>query len=766
MMDLRILTASAGTGKTWRLTEELARALAEGRARAGNIVATTFTVQAAAELVERVRARLLQLGRATDTQELLAARIGTVNAICGSLVWEYAFELGISPAVRVLDEAGADAELRRALASVVSEELADELERFSRVFEPERDWRSEIQHIMNAARANAMEAARLDRCARRSCEELDACLGPVATDDLDQVLRSAIDRALAEIARLGDATKTTAKYVERMRLCRRQLEGDGIPLAWSTWASLVKEPVAKASRAAVEPVRAAAACHPSHPRLRRELHRLIELQFQIARDALDVYAARKRERGVIDFIEQEELALQALRMPEVRADLAGEIDVFLVDEFQDTSPLQLAVFLELAALARESIWVGDPKQAIYGFRGADPALMDAAIETLVSDAIDPELVASATRVLGRVEALSISYRSRPQLVEVTNAVFAPAFARQDIPEAHTRVTTGVPDDPALGPPIERWLLEGDNAETRAAAVAAGVSAALGREIRVRGAHDVARPLARRDLAVLCRTNQQCRAVAEALAAISIPAVLARGGLLATLEGRFVCAGLALWIDPRDGLAASELARLTTGAGEGGELVRRAIEEPRGRGALGEPTVAAIIAARSDVGPVEAVEQIIAAGELRAWCAAWGDSEQRLANLDALRAHAAHYAGSTDLASPTGLVRHLEHLVGDPGRWDATRRDAQAVLGDGDAVVVSTWHAAKGLEWPVVVLFGLEGMRAPTSFGVHVISDADTFDVRDPLGGRWIRAWPNPYATTNQGGPCARRSSRPRRMLPS
>ncbi|MFX6035901.1 UvrD-helicase domain-containing protein, partial [Acinetobacter baumannii] len=84
----------------------------------------------------------------------------------------------------------------------------------------------------------------------------------------------------------------------------------------------------------------------------------------------------KRTLGAVDFSDQEVLLLSVLRdTEEVRAALAGELDLVMVDEFQDTSPLQLALFVELAKLAKRSVWVGDPKQAIYGFRGTDARLI-------------------------------------------------------------------------------------------------------------------------------------------------------------------------------------------------------------------------------------------------------------------------------------------------------------------------------------------------------------------------------------------------------
>ena len=188
------------------------------------------------------------------------------------------------------------------------------------------------------------------------------------------------------------------------------------------------------------------------------------------------------------------------------------------------------------------------------------------------------------------------------------------------------------------------------------------------------------------------------------------------------------------------------------------MVARALDAP-GRAAFrDDPTVAAILGARaqlSDLGPVAALDAVIAAADLRRLCASWGNAAQRTANLDALRAHATVYveeaAAGGDAATVVGLLRQLDTLV-DAFGWDKSRADRQALLSGEDAVTVSTWHRAKGLEWPATILFGLEGLREPQAHGAHVMSDRESFDVADPLGGRWIRFWPNPYTNAQQNGP--------------
>ena len=146
---------------------------------------------------------------------------------------------------------------------------------------------------------------------------------------------------------------------------------------WDMWAKLASLDVGIRSRDAIEPVIKAAGSHDKNPKLRKDVVAAIDLVFRLAAQSLEAYQVHKLAHGMLDFADQEVHMLELLMREDIRQRLAGELDLVMVDEFQDTSPIQLAIFLQLAAIAGRSVWVGDQKQAIFGFRGTDPSLTDA-----------------------------------------------------------------------------------------------------------------------------------------------------------------------------------------------------------------------------------------------------------------------------------------------------------------------------------------------------------------------------------------------------
>jgi ATP-dependent exoDNAse (exonuclease V) beta subunit len=732
-----VISASAGSGKTHRLCEEVCRAIQEGRARPEGVVAVTFTNRAAAELRQRVRRRLLEEGMAEEAHRLGAARMGTVHSVCEGLVGEFAFALGLFPELEVLDQEQAGRHLRQALDRALDLERQAALARLSERFgrgSPE-ELLEEVRTVVEQARVNGLGPQDLSRSCQYSLEQCLALLSspplsPQEARSLERRLQRALERFLAGVDRRNDETRTTEGAVEVAgRILGRLRQGR---MRWPDWARLSKLRAARASDHLLEPVRKLAAAHHRHPEFRGDLEQAIRLVFTLAQAALSDYQEYKRQRGAVDFADQERLALELLGRDEVCRTLSQELDLLLVDEFQDTSPIQLAIFLRLAEVCGEAVWVGDQKQAIYGFRGTDPALMDACLEALGREG---------------VESLPLSWRSRPRLVELTSAVFARAFAGHGIEERLVRLKPAQAREPrGLGPVVERWVLEGGNKAQRLQALAAGVAELLQEQgVRVRDQDTGrARSIHPRDLAVLCRTNQTCEELAAALEEAGVPVQIPGPGLMSTLEVLVVQAGLALWVDGRDTLAAAELARLLHYPRRPQKWLEGLLREEGAKELLELKEVRAVReSARRHpaAGPVTALELVMEATGVAARALAWGRAEERLANLEALHAHACAYQeqarGEGAAATPAGLLAYLQDLA-------ACDEDTRGLAPEQDAVVVSTWHSAKGLEWPVTVLYDLDWSRPPSLTGVVVRGREDGFDLEQPLAGRWVRYWPQPY----------------------
>ena len=737
MTNIHIITASAGSGKTYRLSTLLHEKIASREVRPEAVIATTFTKKAAAELQERVRQRLIGEKLTADANRLAAARMGTVNAICSKLVMDFAFEKGLFPETVVLDEAAARRELKRAMSSVITGTISSRLTDLKSRLES-FDWIDAVESLIKFARYNGLDNKTLEESKKESVKGILGLLGkPLSPKrNPEKELETALSDFIQQVDTEEDTTKKTADAVQKATASLNMLR-QGRPLSWVDWLRLNRLGVGKKSEEYVEKLNAVAALHDNHPELRNDLREAVELVFDTAIGTLKAYQEHKRAWGVMDFSDQEVLALALLKEPDVQTHLKGSIDLLLVDEFQDTSPIQLAILLKLASLSKQTVWVGDQKQSIYGFRGTDPALMDACIEDIFKDR-EPE-------TLGK------SWRSRPPLVNITSDIFVRAFAPHGIPEKRVRLKpAGKSDNPKLGPFMEWWELDAKNKEQDASAIADGIRTLLRNtraKVRDPETGEIRRMKAG-DIGILSRTNKGCAKMAEALENINIRAVLPRTGLLSTPEAMTVMAGLRIWVDPGDTLTAAELARIIHYPEKPDQWLKGLLEKPGAEAFGSMPEAAGILeAAREnpDSGVHQALDAVYRITNVRELCLSWGDAPTRLANLDALMAHAMNYidfsAAEGVGCTPAGLIAYLNELA-------ANEEDTQALLAGGDAVTVVTLHRAKGLEWPVTILSQIGKKFEPNPLGVQVMHDQQ-FNMENPLADRWLRYWLFPYHPKNK-----------------
>jgi ATP-dependent helicase/nuclease subunit A len=789
---LTLVGASAGSGKTYRLTQEVTQAIAPGAAAAAaaqptsspaidleGLVAVTYTKRAAGELAERLRRTLVETGAFDRAQRLPLAYLGTVHAVSLRLLQELAIDAGLSPHIDVAP--GSEARLlRQALERALDPELRHRVETLARSLQVRRDnlrgrydWLTPVDDVMTLARNNRIAPDALPSMAERSCAGLLALLGTARADGdaMDRELVAALERTHGLLGEIDDGL---VKTTDARALVREALrEAAAGPLCWSEWVRLSKVCPGKSAKGAVADLVAIASRADAHPRLHDEIREFTRAIYEAARLGLKAYDEEKRRRRVVDYVDMIDRTLALLENETAARELAPRLKLVVVDEFQDTSPLQLALFTRLHGIAGRSTWVGDRKQCIFEFAGADPSLMEAVTAWSAAEG-------------GVSEQLPSNYRSRPELVTACSRLFVAAFARHGYTAEEVEVTARRQPPPALAelPPLGVWALESTREEDDAHAIAGGVARMLATpgetpvEDRATKAVRGVRP---GDIAVLVSTNAAAGQLAQALALRGVRATVARTGLLSTPEGTMVQAALRALVDPRDVLSPAILEALTGFDGKTPEAwlearLWRVAEDRAARAASGEgPSpearpvearaslpapaplseiarrIATIRAALEGASPTEALDRVLSALDVAAIACRWPDPEQRLSNLDALRAMAAAYeercAQDCATASIAGLLGYFDEAAEVVLVRDEEKAFDDQHVGTTDAgVTVLTYHRAKGLEWPVVVLGSLDKKERRTPFDVAPESDRPAFEPRDPLGGRWIRYWPWPYGS--------------------
>lgn len=785
--NLKLISAGAGSGKTYRLTQEMTALLVSKEARPAGIIATTFTKRAAAELKERVRVSLLRKGMTAEANELKNALIGTVHGLGVKLLRRFAFEAGVSPQVDIIADEDHQRLFNLSMAAVISIERIGEIEllceKLGLSIDGEKfNWRKEVLRVVEIIRGNNFDAATIERSKLKSWEELAKILPPVNEKITNESFNSRLKIALTEtVAALEanedvDATKVTATGKNYLKRLRGQLDRRGY-LPWYELCKLANfraKGVGAKSRELVDMVEEIGQLHPTLPAFQNDLRRYQDLIFDSARDAIAEYDRYKKQRGRIDYTDMEVLVLGLLDNAQVQTTLRRELDLLMVDEFQDTSPIQLALFLRLSELAKQSVWVGDPKQSIYGFRGAEPRLMAAVMNA--NGPMDPANIQKN------------SWRSREDIVYACNALFSKAFP--DIPEAAVvldpvRTRTGSDKAPAEsaefaeGSGVMHWHFELDGKgriskgwtmEMTAKAIAELL--ANPPLIRPKGG-DGERHLIANDIAVLCRSNYGCVAMAEALTKQGLPAAIARNGLLQTAEATLLLACLKYLLNPFDDLSVAEIVLFASRTNIA-DIIESRLSHQEKEIALKKQREAAIAAGKafnksakivweedndyisllnelrqttSEHSTSEMLDLLLERLDLRRIIVAWGEGEQRLGNVDELRKLATAYEDNCHrqhrAASLGGYLLYLDGLL-------RAEKDAQAAGERPEAVNVLTYHRSKGLEWPAVVAFDLNQRLRADVWGISVEAEKEEVDLSRPLADRWLRYWVNPYGKQTKG----------------
>ncbi len=758
-MNLKIISAGAGSGKTYSLTQEMTRLLmpnAEGKAevRASGILATTFTNKAAAELKERVRVKLLEEGLTEQADELGNAMIGTVHAIGVQLLKRFAFEAGVSPDVDIIADDDQETIFNQSLATILTEERTQLMEQLSSQLGFKKntafikDWRRDLRTITDYARANNMGMEVLEKSRDYSIQSYFSLLPEVSkrsAQAFKERLSYLLENTIIEVDHTEDSTKAKQTLLSKLKNFNTELRLRD-SLYWYEWLGIAKacDKAPRKCRDAVEDLRAFALEHDAHPDFHQDLKAYIHHTFELAIEALKEYENYKKSRGLIDYTDMEVMILKLLDNKMVVEVLEDELDLLLVDEFQDTNPIQLKIFLRLTKIAKQSIWVGDPKQSIYGFRGAAPELMQAVMEST-----------------SNIQVLGNSWRSREDLVNSTNGLFTEAF--HQIPAERVALEVApdfvkTKEDPQLETAMQHWLIdfmEGNRVPGKGwleKALAKAISEFLKEEyyVRIKGENSV-RPLRPSDIAILCRTNKSCQELATALHTQGIKASISRAGLLETAEACLIHACLKYILNDQDSLSIAEIMLLMEQQSIENIVEHRldylaTLEQKDKYQHWGQdnPHIKALAELRPQMQEMSATEilnLVIERLDIRRIAAGWGNAQQRFDNIDSLRSMALQYEENCNRLHNAATLGGFLLWLNELGR---AGKDEQGAGADEQAIQVLTYHKSKGLEWPVVICYDTGKQLRENVFDVRIISELEELNLEDPLAGRLLCFWVNPY----------------------
>ena len=450
MQNITYISAGAGSGKTTRIIDELVNAIKDGKHRPSEIMMTTFTRAAAQEMQERAKKKLLELDMPDKANEMGAATIGTIHSVCLRFIQKYWYLVGLSPDSQQMDENDFNSYVDQSLFQQVSPQDMLDFEEWRKALDWKKKdgdstkpymafWREWLRTMVNKVRYYHIND--LVQSRKKSKEEIEAVFARYAfsQDEYNQCkeeLEATLRNKTNKDGTLKNAARDRIEYLNSYdpKTCNGKVEIEvlkGVEDEFQAWEL-------SASKVVFSDDRKTATIN------------IVEKLFNILIEWREEYQHYKQTNKMLDFNDMEVYFSQLLEKDEVKAEI-GNYKLVLVDEFQDCNPMQIDIFKRISDLVPRSIWVGDPKQAIYGFRGTDTAL----VKEVSDQIVDGENGCQRA-------SLDTNYRSRKELVTYVNGVFLPIFRNSPftLPDGEIELKAGRPYAIEFSPqPLHSWTVK-------------------------------------------------------------------------------------------------------------------------------------------------------------------------------------------------------------------------------------------------------------------------------------------------------------------
>lgn len=682
MKNVTYINASAGSGKTYTLTHKLAELIKSGLVRPEQVIMTTFTVKAANEMKEEAKKVLYENGLFEAATQLDQAMIGTIHSVANSLIMKYWFFLGLSPDMGVMAEEDTQFYISQSLSELPTHEELNQLHAFCEsvgiqygYFSGKNGlnydfWKSDIEKVI--ALTTNYEIESYDRSVRESLDFVHGFVHPsIKLDYSPETLLAILDEHVSFAGTQRESKKKQDVLTEVRRLKR----GVNAPtISWYKRLSSVLNSWTKCGARGTQMREELAELWHSEL-VYKEQERYILLLFQLAERWKERFRTFKKERNLLDYNDMEKYLRDLLANKELAEEIRMGYRYLFVDEYQDCSPIQVKIFDRLSELMEHSYWVGDYKQAIYGFRGSDITLTKAVVDRIATGENGCD-----------TETLDTSYRSLPGIVEVCNETFKRTF-KGVLDEGSIVLKTHRTNDEKIRS-VRLWDME----DPESVGIADHIAYLLKQGVKPS------------DIAVLGRTNAPLDALAGILTGTyGIPANRQEVRVSEIKCTPLVLALLALVESEKDSLAKAQIAVLTEEGYGTNKIIEEKLlvdanEEIKESSYLNDvPLVRRLLVLRTmlkqqSVGAL--IETMVIELDLYNEIKKIGQVDESVSCLDTIvqsgYAYEQHCLQMSLPATVKGFVDYL--AVMDP-----------VGKGNANGIQLHTYHSSKGLEWKHVIL---------------------------------------------------------------
>ena len=724
MKNTTFVSAGAGSGKTYRLTQDIARMITAGECQAEEIILTTFTEAAAKELREKVRSTLYAKGLYEAAMNIDNAAIGTIHSIAYQFVSRYWYLLGISANVSIMDTEGSKFCISQSLASLPTDEDLSLFDKVCRSFNltiPKTSqldfwfWKKELKKIIDKTVELCIDETQLEDAKKESKNLLKEVMGFSDHIDIDDYkitdLKDLAEQILAEVS----LPKTNREKIEpKMPAIRAYTNRPTDAKPFAAILGLASEIAAlknKTIKAKYENEIASAAGIaeqvPHSKQVKNLVENYIDTIFRLAIQWKKEYEEFKRKRCLLDFGDLLQKFYELLNKKEVIDDIQSRYKVAFVDEFQDCSPLQVKSFERLSELMKKSVWVGDIKQAIYGFRGTNTELIKSVIDKVKEE---------KNKDGNKLDRLENCWRSNETIVTLVNNIFCEKVFKGELNDDLIRLhmPTRTESDPPA--PQER--------ELRHMHFVCGkkedVPEALAEKVKEIISSGTFKP---NEIAILYRNNSDVKKCAKALKEQGVTYNARLDSESDEVESStdaissFINAVVSFAARANNELSKAIIANRIEEGFSASELLTNRLQfiESNGKEWLSNLNIIGRISdirnAISNQSVSAAVETIVVELNLADLIKRIDPSAPTHNYCAVLQSKAVTYEGlCANFGLSSTLVGFVEYLKEYPIEYP----------GDDNGVSVMTYHKSKGLEWPCVILCSLHKIPVDTKktfFGV-------------------------------------------------